>query len=167
MPQLDPTVFAPQLVWLAITFIALYIILATFALPKLGGILAERKARVEDDLAQAARMRDEAEQAIAQYEAALTQARAKAMSIAQEARDAAAEVLAGKEAELEERLNAQVEQAEKRINDSRNEAMGSIKDAAGSVVAEIVAAATGAKVTPANVKKAVEAAFDNQQKAQG
>ncbi len=71
MPQLDPTVFAPQLVWLAITFIALYVILSKFALPKIGGIIAERKSRI-DDLAQAAaKLRDDAEKALEAYEVRL------------------------------------------------------------------------------------------------
>lgn len=171
MPQLDPTVFAPQLVWLALTFIALYIILVSFALPQLGGIIAARKQRIEDDLAQAAQMRDEAEKALANYEAALAQARAKAMTISQAARDGAATELGLKQAALEARLNVQAEKAEKRINDYRQSALGSIKDAASAVVADIVNAATGAKVTDAVAKKAVETAFaDTQsdtQKTQG
>ena len=111
MPQLNPDFFAPQLVWLAITFIGLYVILSAFALPKLGGILAERRQRIEDDLAQAAQMRDEAEQALENYEAALAEARAKALAIAQEARQAANDAVAAQEMELETKLDAQLAEA--------------------------------------------------------
>ena len=61
MPQLDPASFAPQLVWLAISFIILYVLLSIYALPKLGNILEARKNRIADDLEKAAHMRDEAE----------------------------------------------------------------------------------------------------------
>lgn len=155
MPQLNPDFFAPQLVWLAITFIGLYVILSAFALPKLGGILADRKNRIEDDLAQAAQMRDEAEKALENYENALAEARTKAMAIAQEARQAANDAIAVQEAELQAKLDKQLAEAEKRLAASRNEALGSVKDAAAGLVGDIVKAATGTSVTKAAIDMAV------------
>ena len=42
LPQLDPTTFEPQLIWLFITFLALYLVMSKSALPKIGSILEER-----------------------------------------------------------------------------------------------------------------------------
>ncbi|MGC6512788.1 MAG: F0F1 ATP synthase subunit B' [Parvibaculales bacterium] len=165
MPQLNPDFFAPQLVWLAITFIGLYVILSAFALPKLGGILAERRQRIEDDLAQAAQMRDEAEQALESYEAALAEARAKALAIAQEARQAANDAVAAQEMELETKLDAQLAEAEKRLAASRDQALGSVQDAAAGLVGDIVKAATGASVTKAAVEKALASGAGSVDKA--
>ncbi|MGC6471510.1 MAG: F0F1 ATP synthase subunit B' [Parvibaculales bacterium] len=165
MPQLNPDFFAPQLVWLAITFIGLYVILSAFALPKLGGILAERRQRIEDDLAQASQMRDEAEKALENYETALAEARAKALAIAQDARQAANDAIAAQEAELEAKLDKQLAEAEKRLAASRDEALGSVEDAATGLVGEIVKAATGATVTKAAVEKAVASSAPASDKA--
>ena len=165
MPQLNPDFFAPQLVWLAITFIGLYVILSAFALPKLGGILAARKNRIEDDLAQAAKMRDEAEMALENYESALAEARSKALGIAQEARKVANEEIATKEAELEAKLNVQLAEAEKRLAASRDEALNSVQDAASGLVGDIVKAATGVRATKTAIDQAIKAGAQSSEEA--
>ncbi len=75
MPQLDLATFPPQLIWLAITFVALYLVMAYAGLPRLGGIIERRRARIEGDLDKAQRMKAEAEAVIAAYEKALAEAR--------------------------------------------------------------------------------------------
>ncbi|HHI81664.1 MAG TPA: F0F1 ATP synthase subunit B', partial [Rhizobiales bacterium] len=43
MPQLDTSTFMPQLVWLAITFFVLYVIMTRLALPRIGGAIEQRQ----------------------------------------------------------------------------------------------------------------------------
>ncbi|MAA76543.1 MAG: F0F1 ATP synthase subunit B' [Rhodobiaceae bacterium] len=161
MPQLDPAFFAPQLVWLFISFIALYFLLGSFALPKIGGVIKARQDRLDDDLSQAETFRQEAEQAMADYETALAEARSKAAEIIQEVRDATAAELAKKEAELEEKLSAQAAEAEGRIQASRVAALTGIQETAEAVVAEIVQITIGQEVKEDAVKKAVSEEMNN------
>ena len=56
-PPFEKETFASQLVWLAITFVLLYVLMARVALPRIGGIFAARAKRIADDLAQAQRLR--------------------------------------------------------------------------------------------------------------
>ena len=44
MPQLDVTTWPSQLFWLAITFLALYIVISRIAIPRTGGVIEKRKA---------------------------------------------------------------------------------------------------------------------------
>ncbi len=155
MPQLDTTVFAPQLVWLAITFIALYAMLSIFVLPKIGGVLRERKRRMDDDLMQAAKMRDASAKLFENYETALAQARAQALEITQAAVQLVRGATAEQEAELDLKFKAQFEEAEKRLIISRDEALNSVRDVAVGLVANIVEAALGSKVTKDAVKKSI------------
>ena len=51
MPQLNLADFSPQLIWLVITFPALYLVMLKIALPHIGYVLQERPDRITDDRA--------------------------------------------------------------------------------------------------------------------
>ena len=71
MPQFDPSTFSSQIFWLIISFFVLYWVVARFAIPRIGGILEQRARVVQDDLDRAESLKTEAEQALADYEAAM------------------------------------------------------------------------------------------------
>jgi F-type H+-transporting ATPase subunit b len=48
-PPFDATTFASQLLWLTLTFVALYLLMARVALPRVGAIIESRRQRVSDD----------------------------------------------------------------------------------------------------------------------
>ena len=59
MPQLDISAFSPQIIWLIITFTLLYVLMAKVALPRIGSILEQRQARIDDNLDAAQNLRNE------------------------------------------------------------------------------------------------------------
>ena len=64
MPQLVVTDYMPQLVWLAITFILLYVLMSRLLLPKVGSVLVERDRYIEDELGRAERLKAETDEAL-------------------------------------------------------------------------------------------------------
>src|SRR5690606_23862656 len=86
-PPFDSSTFPSQLLWLAITFGLFFLFLKKVVLPRISGILEVRSDRVAQDLDQAARMKGEADAAVAAYEQELADAKARANAIGQEARD--------------------------------------------------------------------------------
>jgi F-type H+-transporting ATPase subunit b len=158
MPQLDTTTWPPQLIWLAIAFIGLYLMMRFVALPRVGGAIESRAKRVADDLAAAQRFKTETEQAIADYEAALAEARARGSGISQEARNRLNEETAKVEADI----NLQTAKAEKTIADLKKKAMGEVERVAADVAAEIVAELAGI-----NVKAAAAAGDRGKAKQEG
>ena len=86
-PPFNPQTFASQLFWLAITFVLLYVLMARLALPRVGAIIDDRQKRIAGDLAEAERLKEQSDAAVAAYEKALADARARAQAIANETRD--------------------------------------------------------------------------------
>ncbi len=161
MPQLDFSTYPPQLIWLAIVFVALYFVLSRFALPRIGGVIEQRRDRIASDLDEAARLREESEKALVAYETALAEARARAHAIAQETRDKLNAETNRQRAEVEAKLAEKMADAEARIAKSRDAAMAKVKDVASETAGEIVQQLIGGRITKASVTKALNDALKN------
>ncbi|MBG51571.1 MAG: F0F1 ATP synthase subunit B' [Alphaproteobacteria bacterium] len=133
MPQLDFATYAPQLIWLALVFGVLYIIMSRVALPRIATVIEERRDRIANDLDTAAQLKRDSDDAIAAYETALQDARAKAHAIAQETRDRLTAETDAHRADLEGQLAARMQDAEKRITTTKDKAMSNVRDVAVDV----------------------------------
>ena len=139
-PPFDPSTFASQLLWFAITFAVLYWLVSRVAVPRIGGILEQRRARLEGDLKEADRLRQETDRAIAAYEAALAEARQRAHGIAEETRASIKADIDGKRAAVEADLAAKVADAEARIDATKSQALANVEEIAADTAAALVAA---------------------------
>lgn len=155
-PPFDSSTFGSQLLWLAITFGVLYYVMAKIALPRIGSILEVRSDRIEQDLAEAQRLKEDTDEAIAAYEQALADARSKAQGIAQTARDKAKAETDTAVAKVEADLTAKLEAAETTIAGIRNEAMAEVDTIAGETTEAIVKSLIGGRVTKTEVTKALK-----------
>jgi F-type H+-transporting ATPase subunit b len=156
-PPFDPSTFASQLLWLAITFGVLYLIISRAAVPRIGSILEQRKTRIEGDLKEADRLRVETEKAHADYEQALAEARQRAHAIAEETRQSIRTDIDGKRAAVEADLSRKVAEAEASIQASKAVALRSVDGIAADTAAELVQRLTG-DVSKADIDAAVAAA---------
>jgi F-type H+-transporting ATPase subunit b len=155
MPQLDFSTFAPQLVWLAITFAALYFIISKFALPKIGGTIEQRSSKIANDLDRAQAMKDDVDKAIVSYEAALADAKSKAHAIGQETRQKISAEIEAERARVDAQITDKVAEAEKKITATKNKAMGNVAKIASDLASSIVNDLTGTKVSASAASKAV------------
>ena len=159
MPQLDIGSFAPQLVWLAITFILLYVLMSRVALPRIGDVLEERQSRIARDIEEADRLRRESEDAIKAYDTALAEARAKAQDLAGDAKQKAQAESAARSAELDKQLATQTEDADRRIREMAAKAQGEVAGIATEAAQAIASRLIGSPVG-ADAAKAAVAAVD-------
>jgi len=158
MPQLNPLDWAPQLIWLVLTFGVLYLLMVWIALPRIGSVIEKRAAHIEGDLETAEKFRRETEEAIAAYEQALAEAKQKAHAIVEEGRAKLKAETDAKRAKLEEELAAKSAEAEKRIEAAKTSAMKEVNAVAAEVAADIVKKLTGTAPPKDDIAKAVEEA---------
>lgn len=159
MPQLELHDFAPQLIWLVITFFILYMVMARVALPRIATVIEERRDRIASDLDQAEQLKQETDEAIAAYEEALTKARNKALGIAQETREALSNEVEAERLVVEKKIAEKTAEAEKRILDAKTAALAHVNEVAGDVAEAIVQELIGGKLTKAEVNQAVSKAL--------
>jgi F-type H+-transporting ATPase subunit b len=159
LPQLDTTTFASQLFWLVITFVTLYIVMSRVALPRLEGVMAERKGRIKGDIDAAAKAKRDSDAAIAGYEKALSDARAKALKNSDELRNKVQSEINAKNDEAAKQLAADTAKAEARIAEMRKGAMARVGDVAKDAAAEIVTKLTGEAANSNDIDTAVRNAL--------
>lgn len=148
-PPFEKETFASQLVWLVITFVALYVLMAKVALPRVGGIIAARRGRIADDLAAAQRLKEDTDAAIAAHEKKLADARVDAQAIASETRDKLMTEANKRRALLANKLSERLVEAEKTIAATKSAAMANVRsiaaEAASSIVERLIGAAPSEK----------------------
>jgi F-type H+-transporting ATPase subunit b len=156
-PPFDSTYFAPQLIWLALIFGCLYLLMSKVALPRVAGILSTRKQTIGDDLAAANKAQQDAAAAAAAHEATLTEAKSKAQALGQAAHAEAAKAADASRAKLEAELGAKLAEAEKKIGETKTAAMANVEGIATEVAHAILQHVTGKPADSAAVAAAVAA----------
>lgn len=155
LPQLHAPDFAPQLIWLALTFTALYLIMSRMALPRIGEVIEERQDRIQRDLAAAERLKGETEKALAAYEKALGDARANASSIARQTRESLSAEVEKERKAVEDQLAKKLADAEAAINATKAKALANVKDIASDTAVAIVGALSSVPVSKDEVDRAL------------
>jgi len=158
-PPFERNTFASQLVSLLIAFVALYLIVSRIALPRVGKTIDDRQNKIEGDLAEAQKLKDESDNALRAYETDLAAARSRAQAIGVENSE---KLNAASEAErkaLEERLSHKLNEAEKTIAATRQKAMSNVRGIAADAAAALVQRLTGVAPDGKSVERAVDSSL--------
>lgn len=157
-PPLHQPDFAPQIIWLAITFATLYLLLSRVVLPRIGEVIDERKDRIRRDLEAAERLKDDTDKALKGYEKALADARSNAGAIAKETHAKLNAEVDGERQKIDAALNAKLADAERAIAATKSKAMQSVTDIAADTAAAVASTLSGQNVTVEEAKRAVATA---------
>ncbi len=157
-PPFDSSTFPSQILWLVITFGLFYLFMQRVVLPRIASILETRRDRIAQDLNEANRLKEEADQAFAAYEQDLADAKGKAHEIAQAARDSAKADADAERSKLEAEVTEKIEKAEAEIAEVTKKALAEVDTIAADTTSAIVKQLIGGTVTKASANAAVKAA---------
>jgi F-type H+-transporting ATPase subunit b len=155
-PPFNAETFASQIFWFVITFVLLYLLMSRVALPRVGAIVDARAGKIAGDLADAQKLKDQTDQAIAGYEKKLSDARTNAQSIAGQTRDKLMGEADARRKTLEGKLTDRLHEAEKTIAQTKTQAMTNVRGIAADTASAIVERLIGTKPDTKAVNDAVD-----------
>ncbi len=161
MPQLDFSVFPSQLFWLLICFFCMLFVMTYFIVPKTAEMINLRKAKIDADMEDAAKIKQKVEKTLEKYNKALKNATDEAKASLQKTKDEINLIIERKQADLTVELNRQIADGEKKIAAGRQKALDNVNDAVVVLVPEIMKKLGFAKVPASVIKNATAFNEDN------
>jgi F-type H+-transporting ATPase subunit b len=154
LPQFDFSWWPGQIAWFLIIFFAVLAFMRLVAVPKVGGTIDAREGKISGDIAEARRLKDQADAQAQVAAAEAAKARAAAQKVGAEARAKAQAEIAARLAQEEAKLAATGAEAEARIAKAREAAMTNVAGIAADTAQAIVQKLTGKPATPAELAAA-------------
>ena len=156
LPQLDISTWPSQLFWLVVLFTAGYILMAKVVTPRIGTVLEERRAKLDNDLGKARTASEDAARIRAEYEADLDAARSAAAETAKQAAAEAAKQAEAGDAKTAKKLAEKVAKAEAKLAAARSDAMANLNNVAAEAALAAVAQLADIKITAAQASKTAD-----------
>lgn len=162
MPQLSQLalVYQSQWFWLLIVIGVIYFFVGRGIVPKVEATVDQRDARIAEDLAEAERLRGEADRAEEDWRGNINSAHANAQALIASARDKAASDAAKRLAAADRRLAKKMDEAAASLDEARRSALAEIEDIASDAARQMVAKLAGVSVNEAEARAAVAGAFN-------
>jgi F-type H+-transporting ATPase subunit b len=157
LPQLDPSHYPSQLLWLAISFGLLYLLLSRLLLPMVESALARRRHQIHADLAGARELQKQSQDVAAAYEAALAEARGQASGIAADMRNKLNGEVDAERNRVDAEVAGRIAAAEAEIESTRRKALGEVEAITTGIVGDIVSRLIGRTPAPDEVRAAIVA----------
>ena len=163
MPQLSQLalVYQSQWFWLFLVLAAIYFVVGRGIVTKVETTVDARDAKIASDLAEAERLRAEADASEEAWRTRMNEARAEAQAAAAAAKAAAQKDADKRVADADKKLAKKADEAAQALDAARASALAEIEGVAVEAAQGIVARLTGAKVSDTAARAAVTGAMGN------
>ena len=155
MPQLDPTYWASQAFWLILIFTALYLALSNLFIPKIKDNIDSRENKIKDDLDEAQKLKNLAEQKLLEYEQSIEDAKKEVQKIIFESKNELNSQIQSKKKQFDKEIEKEIKAAEKEIEDLKKESLKSISTISEEMASQVIEKISGEPMNRSSVKAAV------------
>ena len=155
MPQLNPEFWISQIVWLVITFGALYVILSKVILPKISNNLESRRSQILENIEIAEKQREESEEKLKEFDKIILNSKLEAKNLFNEARQKVLNQIDKKRSEMEKNLEEEISSAEKEIQSLNNNSTENIKKIATETSLSLIQQLIGEEINKESISSVV------------
>jgi len=156
MPQLDPEFWASQVFWLILIFSILYLIIWKIFLPKITYSIENRKSRIVNDLDEAQKLKESAEEKLKEYNKIIEDSKHEAKKIIEEGRKKIDKDIENKRKDFNNQIEKEIDSAEKEIKNLKKKSISKISKIASETSAELMKKIINTEVNMSNVSAVVD-----------
>jgi len=155
MPQLDPTYWASQAFWLILIFTTLYLALSNLFIPKIKDSIDNRENKIKDDLDEAQKLKNLAEQRLKEYGLSIESAKKEVQKIIFESKNKLNLEIQNKKKKFEEEMEVEIKNAEKEIENLKKESLKNISTISEEMASKVIEQISGEPMNQSSVKAAI------------
>ena len=155
MPQLDPTYWASQAFWLILIFTSLYLALSNLFIPKIKDNIDNRENKIKDDLDEAQKLKNLAEEKLKEYELSIENAKKDVQKIIFESKNKMNLEIQGKKKKIEKEIESEIKDAEKEIENLKKDSLKNISSISEEVASKVIERISGEPMNQSSVKAAI------------
>ena len=155
MPQLDPTYWASQAFWLILIFTALYLSLSNIFIPKIKNSSDSRENKIKDDLDEAQKLKNLAEQKLKEYEQSIENAKKEVQKIIFESKNELNSQIQSKKKKFDKEIESEIKTVEKEIEDFKKDSLKSISTISEEMASRVIEKISGEPMNQSSIKAAI------------
>ena len=155
MPQLDPTFWVSQAFWLVLIFTSLYFILSRLFIPKIKDIIDDRESKIKNDLDEAHKLKNIAEQKLKEYDQSIENGKKQIQKILYESKNKLSNDIQNKKKIFDKEIEKELESTEKEIKKFKEESAMSISTISEEIASNVLEAISGEQMNKSSIKAAV------------
>ena len=155
MPQLNTEFWGAQVFWLILTFSILYLIVWKIFLPKITYSIEIRKSKIESDLNEAQKLKENAEKKLKEYNKIIENSKNEAKKIIEEGRRKLNIDLAIKKNKFSEEIEKELAAVEKEIKNLKKSSISNIEKISKEITTEVIKQIVSTEANQSNVSAIV------------
>ena len=155
MPQLDPEYWSAQIFWLVLTFAGLYFIVWRVFLPKITYSVENRKSRIVNDLAEAQKLKENAEKKLIEYNKIIQDSKKDAKKFIEDSKKKLDKDIENKKNKFNQEIEKELIAAEKEIAELKKNSISDINKISIEISEEVIKQIIQTDVNKSNVSAIV------------